>query len=313
MSQKLENYIWFEKYRPKTLDDLILDDKSRSQFEKFIADKNIPHLLFSGQPGTGKTTVSEILIRSLDPKNIATLRLNASSDRGIDIVREKIYPFIMSKNSNKLKIVFLDEFDNTTRDFQTSLRNYMEQYSLTSRFILTCNYKNRIIDPLISRCTVFDFKEMPKKAVLKYVMDILGNENISYKLPDIKSVITEYYPDIRTIVNVIQSSCDNGEFIYDDTVARSNIYKQIVAFIKFGGYKELGIYVNKNRVEFLDFYKAMFDKAEDYFGEDRAIPVRVILFNAMKDHTVVPDPFVNFLYYSIELMKACGIKEKGIK
>lgn len=189
--------LFVEKYRPIEFSDVIGLDENIS---KLIDD--IPHLLFLGLPGTGKTTTAKIIIEKL---NCDSLILNASSERGINVVREKIKSFAMTRSLNdKIKIIFLDEFDMMTNDAQTSLRNLMEEYHKNCRFIMTGNYSNKIIDPIKSRCMVFEFKLPPIEEILKRLKHICQVENININDDNLMFLIRKTYPDIRSAINKIQ-------------------------------------------------------------------------------------------------------------
>lgn len=200
--------IWAEKYRPKDLKNYIADASLKEIMNSFIEKKEICHLLLHGKPGCGKTSLAKILASNI---KCDLLYVNASDNTGIDFVRDKIRPFAASTGFNDLKIVILDECEYISLNAQSSLRNLMETFSLNTRFILTCNYVEKIISPLISRCQVFEIEPPSKKDVAVYLKNILDNEKIKYDLLDIKRIVVDFYPDVRKIINYTQQSCLNGE------------------------------------------------------------------------------------------------------
>ncbi len=190
--------IFNEQYRPKEFSDVV---GLNSEIESLV-DQDIPHMLMIGPAGTGKTTVAKIIIDKLDAD---VLLLNASKDRGIDVIREKIEPFA-AKASDKIKIVFLDEFDGTTPAFQNSLRNFMETYSSSTRFIATCNYPNKIINPLRSRFSEFNFSGYKKDDIVERLKIICEKENIKIDDDCFEVIIKKYKDDIRGMINFLNKN-----------------------------------------------------------------------------------------------------------
>lgn len=200
--------IWTEKYRPDTLEGYVGNDALRAKLEQYIANHDIPHLLFYGTAGTGKTTAAKILVKNID---CDYMFINASDERGIDTVRDKIKGFASTVGFKPLKIVVLDEADFLGREAQPALRNLMEAYSATTRFILTANYIERIIDPLVSRTQVYKLTPPSKKEAALRLTEILKTENVEYDKNTVVQIVNAYYPDIRKIINTAQLQTRDGK------------------------------------------------------------------------------------------------------
>ena len=206
MSKKLHT-ILNEKYRPDTLEGYICKDEIKSKFEEFIQQQDIPHLLFAGKPGAGKTTIAKILVKNID---CDYLYINATDERSIDIMRDKVGAFAAAGSFKPLKIVILDEATHILQASQVILLNMMETYSLTTRFILTGNYPERLIEPLRSRCQEFDLSPPTKKVVAQHISTILDKEEIEYEIPDLVTIVNKFYPDFRKIINNCQKYTVDG-------------------------------------------------------------------------------------------------------
>lgn len=212
--------IFTEVYRPKEFEEVI---GLNQQIPRLIEDGNIPHFLFIGSAGTGKTTTAKIIINKLGAE---VLTLNASKDRGIDVIRNKIEPFACKK-SDRIKIVFLDEFDHTTPQFQTALRNFMETHARTTRFIATCNYPNKIIDPLLSRFSQFRFNGYSEEQKYNYIKGVVERESINISDETLLFLIKKYKDDIRGILNFLNKN-KYKEIVQEDIV-NSNVALSILA------------------------------------------------------------------------------------
>jgi DNA polymerase III delta prime subunit len=204
--------MWVESHRPKTLNEYIFQNKLyEKSFRKMAHDRSVPHLLLSGVAGTGKTTLSKILVREMRLEETDVLLINSSDENSVDVMRDKIKTFIMTYAMGPFKIVQLEEADYITPNGQAVLRQMMEEYADFARFILTCNNENRIINPIKSRCQHFRFKAFDKTDVAAYVMDILEEENISFNEHLALKYVEVGYPDIRKILNAMQqNTVDNA-------------------------------------------------------------------------------------------------------
>ncbi|MBO4503056.1 MAG: replication factor C small subunit [Candidatus Methanomethylophilus sp.] len=218
------NEIWTEKYRPKTLDEVVGQSSVTDRLKGYVEAKNMPHLMFAGTPGTGKTTCALALARSMygDSWRGNFIELNASDDRGIDVVRGKIKDFARTApiEGAEFKIIFLDESDALTNDAQGALRRTMEKYSKTCRFILSCNYSSKIIDPIQSRCAVFRFRPVSNAEIQKVVDRIAAEENLDMGEGAVESLIYIARGDVRRAVNTLQTAASLGEQITPDTIAK---------------------------------------------------------------------------------------------
>jgi replication factor C small subunit len=207
---KKQHTLWIEKYRSQTLEQYIGNEAVKSRISDCISDNNIPHFIFAGTAGTGKTTLAKLIVNNTKCDYIY---LNASDENGIDVIREKVKGFASSATFNPIKVVILDEADFLTQPAQAALRNVIEEYSVNTRFILTCNYIERLIEPLQSRCEIHRLTPPSKGEVAKHVCtNILQVEDIEYDLRDIAYVINEYYPDIRSIIKTLQAGVKDSKF-----------------------------------------------------------------------------------------------------
>jgi len=211
--------LWVEKYRPTTLEEYVGNETIKNKIADYLKQGSIQNLLFYGVAGTGKTTLAKLIAKNL---NCDLLYINASDERGIDTIRDKIIPFASSMSFNDVKIVILDEADYITPQAQATLRNTIEACSATTRFIFTCNYLERIISPLQSRCQTFEITPPSKGDVLDTLKNILANEGIEANESIAMKVIDTHYPDIRKIINTIQGSIVEGQIKIDDNSLKNS-------------------------------------------------------------------------------------------
>ena len=195
--------IWVEKYRPKTVDEYVFKDEAQKhQVKSWVADGGIPHLLFSGSPGTGKTTLAKVLITDLGIQDADVLLINASRDNGVDLIRRKITNFSETMPWGDYKVILLDEADYISAEGQAALRGVMEQYHASVRFILTCNYPNKIIPALQSRCQGFHITSLDTNEFTARIAEILIENQVKFELETLDSFVRATYPDLRKTINL---------------------------------------------------------------------------------------------------------------
>jgi len=252
----MKDLIWYEKHRPKKLSDLVLPKTQMRVFKQYARNKEIPHLLFCGPPGSGKTTISKILVNCVAARNMS---LNASSnDRGIDTVKGKVKSFAMSqRQGSKLNVIFFDEADGMTPQAQEALKNTIESYYKNCRFIFTCNEIGKIIAPIISRCIVYSFDTIPKEKLSLYAQKILKEEKVAYKTKHVDTIIDKFYPDVRSVINNIQS-CSVKKVLNPKEILFPFRFERISSLIQKGKITELRN-LWKNFVDFSVLYKWLFD------------------------------------------------------
>jgi replication factor C small subunit len=260
-----ENTLFVEKYRPSTLDNYVGNENVKQTIQKYLNQKDIQNFIFYGPPGTGKTTLAKIIIKNLD---CDYLYINASDENGIDTIREKVKGFASAASWGGIKVVILDEADFITIQGQAALRNVIETFSRSTRFILTCNFIERIIEPLQSRCQVLKIIPPSKQEIAYHIMDILNNENVGMEAEDLKLVINQFYPDLRKILNIIQMSIIEEKVVIDKSIlVASNYITQVIKELSkpkptFNGIRQ--IIADSGVKDFEELYRALFDHAPKY-------------------------------------------------
>ena len=267
--------LWVEKYRPQTLEEYVGNETIKNKIADYLKQGSIQNLLFHGVAGTGKTTLAKLIAKNL---NCDLLYINASDERGIDTIRDKIIPFASSMSFNDVKIVILDEADYITPQAQATLRNTIESCSATTRFIFTCNYLERIISPLQSRCQTFEITPPSKEEVFKKLEFILDEEGmLDYVIPI--EIINTYYPDIRKIINTTQGSIVDGQVKIDDNSLKNTQLGDLVvnAFINPATLTEIRqILADSGAREFDDLFKYIYDRSLAMFGDKEGEAILII-------------------------------------
>lgn len=307
-----DEFLWVEKYRPKTIADTILPDELKKTFQQFVDQKNIPNLILSGSAGIGKTTVARAMLDELGCDYIV---INGSLDRNIDTLRNTIQQFASSMSfSGGRKYVILDEADYlNANSTQPALRNFMEEYSATCGFILTCNYKNRIISPLHSRCSVVEF-QIDKKAskdikvlFFKRIVGILKNEGVEYETPVLAEFIKKYYPDWRRVINELQRYSAVGKI---DSGILTNFQeisiKELVGYMKSKDYTNVRKWAAENaQVEPSQLYRKLYDTAHQFMEQASIAQLVVIIGKYQFQAAFVADQEINTASCLTEIMIDC--------
>lgn len=307
-----EEFLWVEKYRPKTIEDTILPCDLKATFQQFVDQKNIPNLILAGSAGVGKTTVARAMLEQLGCDYIV---INGSMNGNIDTLRNEILNFASSVSlSGGRKYVILDEADYlNANSTQPALRNFMEEFSRNCGFILTCNFKNRIIEPLHSRCSVVDFK-IPRKSMAKLagnffkrVQYILETERVEYDKAVVAEVINKHFPDWRRILNELQRYAATGKI---DSGILANLQeasiKELVTFLKEKNYTEIRKWVKGNmdtdaNVLFTQFYEL----STEFMPPQDSAQLVLLLAKYQYQHSFAANHEINFLAFLVEVMMNC--------
>ena len=299
-------YLWVEKFRPNTLDNFVGNEQMKAKIAKFIATGDVPHLLFSGQAGTGKTTLAKILIKNIP---CDSMYINASDENNVDTMRNKIKGFASTAGFNPLKIVVLDEADFLTQNSQAALRNILETFSKNTRFILTCNYVERIIDPILSRTQQYHVVPPSKKEVAMHVWSILQSENVEASLDDYKLLVDAHYPDIRKIINECQLATIDNKLVIDRQEVIGRDYKlKIVEELKAGTdarkkFQNIRqIVADAKLSDYSDLYKLLYDNVAEYSPGNISGAILAIAEGQYRDGQV-PDKEINAMAMLIQLLQ----------
>ena len=298
-----QHSLWIEKYRSQTLEQYIGNDAVKNRISDCLAKNDIPHFIFNGTAGTGKTTLAKLLVNNL---NCVYLYLNASDENGIDVIREKVKTFAATSSFKPLKIVILDEADFLTQPAQAALRNLIEEYSINTRFILTCNYIERLIEPLQSRCEIHILKPPTKGDVARHICtNILDVEEVKYELSDVALLVKEFYPDVRSIIKNLQAGVKDGK--YEWVVLNTNWTKQLVEILKKrdkDAWYQVRQLVADNQVDdFQVAYSYMFEVLSD-FSHGNDAQISVILDEYSWRANVIPDKEINFAAAIAKILEA---------
>jgi replication factor C small subunit len=301
--------LWVEKYRPTTVDGYVFrDNQQRAQVQSWIKDGSIPHLLLSGAAGIGKTTLAKVLCHELGIEEFDLLEINASRDNNVETVREKIINFVSMIPFGPFKVVLLDEADYLTPNAQAILRGVMEQYSSTSRFILTCNYPNRIIPAIHSRCQGFHVEKTDQTEFTARVATILVEEDIEFDLDTLDTFVKATYPDLRKCINLVQQNVQGKALVAPEADdGGGNDYKiDMVDLFKKGKIKEArSLVCAKARPEEMeDIYRWLYDNL-GLFGKDEETKDSALLIikQGLVDHSLIADPEINLAATLVKLAR----------
>ncbi len=253
-----------EKYRPIKLDNYVGNESIKKSISQYLGQNDIQNLIFYGPAGTGKTTLAKLIVKNLDCDH---LYINASDERGIETIRDKVSGFASTMSFKPLKVVILDEADFLTIQAQASLRNVIETFSRTTRFILTCNFIERIIDPLQSRCQTLKVVPTNKLDILKHLVKIIKRENIKTVEEDLRIIVDNNYPDVRKMINTIQVSTTDNKLNLDTTaLVSSNYIQEVIKELSNGKswVKIRQIIANANVKDFEELYRTLYDESSKY-------------------------------------------------
>ena len=286
-----ENSLWVEKFRPGTLEGYVGNEHIVEKVKLYIESGDVPHLLFYGQAGTGKTTLAKIIANNVDAD---VMYINASDENNVDTVRTKIKNFASTVGFRTWKIVILDEADYMTANGQAALRNLMETFSNTTRFILTCNYVEKIIDPIQSRCQAFAIIPPSKIDVAKRVAGILDELSITYDKKDLVAIINAGYPDIRRVLNACQRQVIDKELRVDnDSIIQANYMTKLLEIFKSDlnkkdAFKEIRQLIADSKVkDFTNLHKFLFDEIDEYAKGHIAAVILILAESQYQDSFVV--------------------------
>ena len=300
----MSNSLWVEKYRPSSIDTYIGNEHLLDKVSVYLESGDLPHLLLYGRAGTGKTTLAKILVKNIE---CDYLYINASDENNVDTVRNKVKNFASTVGFKDFKIIILDECDYITPNAQAALRNLMETFSKHCRFILTCNYVERIIDPIQSRCQSYQIIPPSKKEVAVHLSNILQNENVKFEIDDVATIVNGTYPDIRKVINASQRNVVNNILKLDKSSIIQNDYKLKLLEIlktqdKKNAFKNIRQLVADSQItDFADLFRLLYDEVDSYGKGHVAECILVIAKYELSDSQVV-DKEINAMAMLIELL-----------
>jgi len=304
-TKKVNNSLWVEKYRPSKLTEYVGNEHLKDKVKDYLESGEIPHLLFFGKAGTGKTTLAKLIVNSIDCDHII---INASDENNVDTVRNKVKGFASTVGFKDMKIIILDEFDYMTPNAQAILRNLMETFSRHCRFILTCNYVEKVISPIRSRTQEFQIVPPTKKDVAVQISQILGKEVVSFQPKDLVPIIDSSYPDIRKIINTCQLNSSKGQLKLDTTsVIDSDLKSKVVDILKGNDakpnkWKNIRQAVADSRTQdFTELYTFLYEKVDEFGGTNTSNIILILSESQSKDALVV-DKEITFMSCIIQIV-----------
>jgi DNA polymerase III delta prime subunit len=301
--------LWVEQYRPNTVDGYVFrDENQKKQILTWIKDKSIPHLMLSGSPGIGKTTLAKLLLHEIGVEEFDILEINASRTNSVDDVRDKITNFVQMIPFGPFKAVLLDEADYLSPNAQAALRGVMEEYSETARFILTCNLPNKIMPALHSRCQQMHFSSIDQTEFTARVATILVTENIEFDLDTLDTYVKVTYPDLRKCINFVQQNTQEGKLLgaNKSDAGQADWKIQMVELFKKGDIKAARKLLcgSARPEEMEDIYRWMYDNL-DLFGKDDETKdsALIVIKQGLVDHTLIADPEINLATVLVKLSR----------
>ena len=300
----IKHSLWVEKYRPTTLDTYIGNEHLKSKVKVYLESGDLPHLLLFGKAGTGKTTLAKLLVNNI---NCDYLYINASDENSVDVVREKVKNFASTMGFQDMKVIILDECDYITPNAQAALRNLMETFSKHCRFILTCNFVERIIDPIQSRCQSFQIIPPDRKQVAVHMSNILQSESITSDNKDIVTLVNGGYPDIRRVINSAQRQVVDNKLVIDEVMITQNDYKLSLLEIlktqdKKNSFKNIRQLIADSKVtDFSDLFRLLFDTIDDW-GRGHIAECILLLSQYQQSDAVVVDKEINIMAMFTEII-----------
>ena len=302
--ERLEHSLWVERYRPTKLENYIGNEHLKSKVDVYLKSGDMPHLLLFGRAGTGKTTLAKMLVNSIE---CDYLYINASDENSVDTVRNKVRNFASTIGFKDMKIIILDECDYITPNAQAALRNLMETFSKHCRFVLTCNFVERIIDPIQSRCQSFQIVPPSKKEVAVHLHNILQEEEVACKMDDVVSLVNAGYPDIRRVINSAQRQVVDGMLVIDEQALVESDYKLTLIEIlkndnKKDAFKKIRKLLADSKVtDFSDGFRLLYDTLDDWASGHTAESI-LTLAEGQRDDIVVVDKEINFMATMVKLL-----------
>jgi len=303
-----DHSLWAERYRPKKFDDFIGSDTVKETLKIWLEKKDIPHLLFFSSPGTGKTSLGKMLVNLIPCDSMI---INASDENGVDDIRNKVQDFCVTMGMHNLKIMFLDEADRLTPDAQGIMRNLMETYSYSTRFILTCNYQEKIAPAIKSRCQSFEIRPPSKPDIMKHLVKVLTAEKVVFDLKDVAFIVNSYFPDMRKILNFSQQSSINGTLKIAKANTADQDYKtKLVELLKTPNKSDVfteirQLVADASFSNYEEVYRYLFDHVSDY-APNKVAEVILNLADANYQSSLVFEREITFVAAMHKLLSVLG-------